>query len=67
MKGNEPIHVKQLDSINIWLDAFRKRTLKSSEQVAFDVMGGDFNFDNISPGTRNFPLLGNWGGGVGLA
>ena len=59
--------MKQLDSINIWLDAFRKRTLKSSEQVAFDVMGGDFNFDNISPGTRNFPLLGNWGGGGGLA
>ena len=50
LAGTTPIHIKQLDSMELWLDQFRKRTLKPTEQVDFDVVGGDFNFDNISPG-----------------
>ena len=33
---------------------FRQKTLKPSEKVAFAVVCGDFNFDNISPGKDNY-------------
>ena len=39
-----------MDDIHKWTREFRKRTHKPQEKVAFDVLGGDFNFDNISPG-----------------
>ena len=57
IEGNEPIHGKQLDSMNKWSDEFRQKTLKSNERVAFDVMGGDFNFDNLSPGLYHYICL----------
>lgn len=39
-----------MDEMVEWSQAFRDSTLKSDEMVVFDIMGGDFNIDNMSPG-----------------
>lgn len=41
---------KQLDDIQVWTDEFIKDTKKTGEKVVFDIICGDFNFDNMSPG-----------------
>ena len=35
-------------------------TDESSEEVVFAVLGGDFNFDNVSPGNVNMNKDRNW-------
>ena len=50
MTGTTQIHYTQLSECSSWLDEFRRKTLKPVEIVAFDVFGGDFNVDNLSPG-----------------
>ena len=39
-----------MNSILKWTEEFRKETQKQGEIVAFDILGGDFNLDNMSPG-----------------
>ena len=45
----EDIIQKQLDEILSWTKKFREESVKSEDIVVFDVLCGDFNFDNISP------------------
>ena len=33
-----------------WTDQFRRTTINKNDIVAFDLLGGDFNLDNMSPG-----------------
>ena len=33
-----------------WADAFHERSASEDEVVVFDIIAGDFNFDNMSPG-----------------
>lgn len=40
---------RQLDEILNWTKLFRQETMKSSDIILFDVLCGDFNFDNLSP------------------
>ena len=50
LSGTHLILDKQLDDIVKWTEQFRKETLKENENVKFDFICGDFNFDNLSPG-----------------
>ena len=56
------IRCEQLNMLQDWLADFRKSTSSSSaanpeELVAFDVICGDFNFDNCSSGEAgSYPL-----------
>ncbi|KAJ8302707.1 hypothetical protein KUTeg_019103, partial [Tegillarca granosa] len=43
---------KQLDAVLAWTEEFRSETLKTTDKVLFDVVTGDFNFDNMSPGEK---------------
>ena len=36
--------------VSMMTDSFRQETLGQSERVVFDVLCGDFNIDNLSPG-----------------
>ena len=36
-----------------WTEQFRQTTLNDNDIVAFDLLGGDFNLDNMSPGIRD--------------
>lgn len=43
-----------------WIEDFQTANKKSDEDVAFDVLCGDFNFDNCSPGELfSWTLLGS--------
>lgn len=57
--GLNSILDKQLDAILTWTEEFRSETLQTTDKVLFDVVTGDFNFDNMSPGNvRHFePLI----------
>lgn len=65
------IRCEQLNMLQDWLADFRKSTSSSStanpeELVAFDIICGDFNFDNCSSGEAcSSPLGLATGGGVG--
>lgn len=65
------IRCEQLNMLQDWLADFRKSTSSSSaanpeELVAFDVVCGDFNFDNCSSGEAcSSPLGSATRGGVG--
>ncbi|XP_013396724.2 sphingomyelin phosphodiesterase 5 isoform X1 [Lingula anatina] len=48
--GKDKTHLKQLDCLVQWLEEFRSKKDSFGEVVAFDVVCGDFNFDNMSPG-----------------
>jgi len=48
--GSETAIQKQLDEILKWTKEFREETNKSTDNIMFDMLCGDFNFDNISPG-----------------
>ena len=40
-----------MDDSQKFFNDFRKNTLKPNEEESFAIIAGDFNFDNISPGT----------------
>jgi len=50
-EGKESIQWQQLFDLCRWTKEFRQKTQHSrkEELVVFDIMGGDFNFDNHSP------------------
>ena len=48
-QGSETAIQKQLDEILKWTTEFREETNKSTDKIMFDMLCGDFNFDNISP------------------
>ena len=54
--GAEPVLVHQLDDIVDWTAEFRRQTADNRDVVLFDIVCGDFNFDNISPGELFFIL-----------
>lgn len=39
-----------MDQIVTWMRQFRQQYVLPQDVVAFDVLGGDFNLDNMSPG-----------------
>ena len=44
-----------MEEIVQWVEEFRQATLDKDEVLAFDVLGGDFNLDNKSPGQLAHP------------
>ena len=52
-KGNTSVQREQLDCLQMWCKEFRENTHKSNERIAFDILAGDFNFDNMSPADRS--------------
>uniref|UniRef100_A0A0P5XL57 Sphingomyelin phosphodiesterase 3 n=1 Tax=Daphnia magna TaxID=35525 RepID=A0A0P5XL57_9CRUS len=59
-QGKEPVLYHQLSESLSAINAFRLKTRLPEENVIFDVVCGDFNFDNMSPGdaaTQNHPLF----------
>lgn len=51
-QGETPIIQKQLDEVQLWTKEFRAMTCGQGDLVTFDILCGDFNFDNISPGDQ---------------
>ncbi|XP_062592445.1 sphingomyelin phosphodiesterase 5-like [Saccostrea cucullata] len=51
-QGETPIIQKQLDEVLLWTEEFRTLTGDQRDSVTFDILCGDFNFDNISPGDQ---------------
>ncbi|XP_019646997.1 PREDICTED: sphingomyelin phosphodiesterase 5-like [Branchiostoma belcheri] len=59
-QGPFEILPRQLDELLTWTEDFRRRTLGSDDIQVFDILCGDFNFDNMSPGektAREHPLM----------
>ncbi|KAK6186481.1 hypothetical protein SNE40_008511 [Patella caerulea] len=52
-QGKVEVNDKQLDDIVKWTKEFRETTKRENDVIAFDILSGDFNFDNISPGDKN--------------
>ncbi|TSK20081.1 Sphingomyelin phosphodiesterase 5 [Bagarius yarrelli] len=50
-EGDGEIRCEQLNMITEWIDEFQSSNKKEDEMIVFDVLCGDFNFDNCSPGT----------------
>lgn len=48
--GEGEIRCVQLDMVTKWIDDFQEAKRQTDEDVVFDVLCGDFNFDNCSPG-----------------
>ncbi|XP_061095887.1 sphingomyelin phosphodiesterase 5 isoform X1 [Conger conger] len=48
-EGEGAIRCIQLDMVTKWIAEFQAQTKQSNETVVFDVLCGDFNFDNCSP------------------
>lgn len=48
--GDNNVLEKQLDCMLQWTREFREQTLDLGDVILFDVVCGDFNFDNMSPG-----------------
>lgn len=46
------IRCEQLDMVTQWIREFQTMTRQQDELVVFDVLCGDFNFDNCSPDDR---------------
>ena len=46
--------LQQLDDVLEWCTEFRKQTADSKDVVLFDILCGDFNTDNISPGQYTY-------------
>ncbi|XP_074645759.1 sphingomyelin phosphodiesterase 5-like [Tubulanus polymorphus] len=49
-QGTDPIHQKQLNSLKTWITDFKQGNLGDDEKLVFDIITGDFNFDNYSLG-----------------
>uniref|UniRef100_A0A3P9MBC7 sphingomyelin phosphodiesterase n=1 Tax=Oryzias latipes TaxID=8090 RepID=A0A3P9MBC7_ORYLA len=48
-EGEGEIRCLQLDMVTKWIGDFREENKQPDEEVVFDVLCGDFNFDNCSP------------------
>lgn len=48
--GDGRIRCEQLDMVASWIADFQAANKQPEEEVFFDVLCGDFNFDNCSPG-----------------
>lgn len=48
--GDGEIRFEQLNMLTKWIREFQAVTKQDNEMVMFDVLCGDFNFDNCSPG-----------------
>lgn len=48
--GDGEVRCEQLDMVIKWIGDFQAAKRQPDEEVAFDVLCGDFNFDNCSPG-----------------
>lgn len=48
--GEGEVRCEQLDMVLKWIGDFQAANAQPEEEVAFDVLCGDFNFDNCSPG-----------------
>ncbi|KAL4646926.1 sphingomyelin phosphodiesterase 5-like [Arapaima gigas] len=48
-EGEGQIRTEQLTLLMQWIEEFQTRTREPEEVVVFDVLSGDFNFDNCSP------------------
>ncbi|XP_035678845.1 sphingomyelin phosphodiesterase 5-like [Branchiostoma floridae] len=62
-QGPFEILPRQLDELMTWTENFRRRTLGDDVIQVFDILCGDFNFDNMSPGektAREHPLMGKY-------
>ncbi len=51
--GTKPIVSSQMSEILLWTTEFRERHDAPGEHVTFDILCGDFNIDNMSPGMVN--------------
>lgn len=49
-QGDNPVVVHQLSEILEWSSQFRADTEEKGDTVLFDMLCGDFNIDNMSPG-----------------
>lgn len=49
--GPHSVLCQQLDEILKWIEEFRQETKDAKDKVLFDILCGDLNFDNISPGS----------------
>jgi len=49
-QGKEPLIDAALSEVSAVLEEFRSEHIHPSETLVFDVIGGDFNSDNMSPG-----------------
>ncbi|XP_052473747.1 sphingomyelin phosphodiesterase 5-like [Carassius gibelio] len=49
-EGDGAIRFEQLNMVTKWINEFQAVTRQEDEMVMFDVLCGDFNFDNCSPG-----------------
>lgn len=67
-QGSEVILLSQLTDILIFVSLFKEQNALSEEIIDFDIICGDFNADNMSPGkillfivthTRYFVLIGH--------
>ncbi|XP_031432337.1 sphingomyelin phosphodiesterase 5 [Clupea harengus] len=48
-EGDGDVRVEQLNLVSRWIDEFQEVHAEEGEIVMFDVLCGDFNFDNCSP------------------
>ncbi|XP_052002762.1 sphingomyelin phosphodiesterase 5-like [Xyrauchen texanus] len=48
-EGHGATRFEQLNMLTKWINEFQAGTKKADEMVMFDVLCGDFNFDNCSP------------------
>lgn len=48
--GEGDVRCEQMDMITKWMEEFQSTSRQQDEVVVFDVLCGDFNFDNCSPG-----------------
>ena len=48
--GEGEIRCEQLNMLTKWIGDFQAANREPDEDVVFDVLCGDFNFDNCSPG-----------------
>lgn len=51
--GEGEIRCEQLNMVTKWISDFQAAHRQPDEDVVFDVLCGDFNFDNCSPGTSD--------------
>lgn len=51
-EGDGEIRFEQLNMLTKWISEFQAVTRREDEMVMFDVLCGDFNFDNCSPDDR---------------
>uniref|UniRef100_A0A8C1XH18 sphingomyelin phosphodiesterase n=1 Tax=Cyprinus carpio TaxID=7962 RepID=A0A8C1XH18_CYPCA len=51
-EGDGAIRFEQLNMLTKWISEFQAVTRREDEMVMFDVLCGDFNFDNCSPDDR---------------